>query len=380
MVRNPALLGEGRAVRVGFGREEIVMKQASLALIVILLGALLAMVGGCALFNRTEAVILLDVTSGIVPLTITFDGTGSSGADGISTYHWDFDTGDESYESSGMYTYQKAGTFTLTLTVRDQDGKTDTAQATIEIDPAIWLTDGNLDRVYKLDMNGNAIDFFDLSAKEPRGVTITEVNGQAVLAVACANEGFQRILYIDPVTGDLVAELPAPGQSPLQITYGAVGQKQLWHIDGLTRKLFRLNPPDGQIYEAYGQSYFKATSPEVRDVPFLWMPQGLDWTPLPNTLGRLWYLEGETHLLYEIEMIAGYDIMSNTQLRIAADPVEIVDEVFPVAAIDLYDGSLWAIDVDRHRIVQIDPSTGALTGTEIYGFPGSAPAGLEIQH
>jgi len=342
--------------------------------------ALLPALAGCALFDRAEAVIVVDAVSGTVPLTISFDGSGSTGADGISTYRWEFGTGDDAYGASGTYTYQRAGAFTLTLTVRDQSGKTDAATVTVVVDPAIWLTDENLDRVYKLDMIGNTLSFFDLPAKQPRGVAIAEVSGQTVLVVACANEGIQRILYLDPVTGALEQELTAPGQSPLHVTYGAVGQKQLWHVDGLTRKLFRLNPPDGQVYESYGQSYFKATSPEVRDVPFLWTPQGLDWTPRPNTLGRLWYLEGETRLFYEIEMIAGYDIMSNTQLQITGDPVEITAEIFPVAAIDLYDGTLWAIDVDRHRIVQIDPATGALTGTPIYGFPGSAPSGLEIQH
>jgi len=351
-----------------------------ISLIVCLaIGAALA-ISGCTLFQRAEAVIVVDTTSGTVPLTISFDGSGSTGADGISTYHWEFGTGDDTYDAVGSYTYQQAGTFTLRLTVRGHDGKTDVATVTVVVDPAIWLSDENLDRVYKLDMNGNTLAFFDLPAKEPRGVAIAEVAGQTTLVVACANEGIQRILYLDPATGALEQELTAPGQSPMQTTYGAVGQKQIWHVDGLTRKLYRLNPPNGQVYESYGQSYFKATSPEVANVPFLWAPQGLDWTPRPNTLGRLWYLEGETHLFYEIEMIAGYDIQSNTQLRIAGDPVEITAEIFPVAAIDLYDGALWAIDIDHHRIVQIDPATGALTGTEITGFPGSAPSGLEIQH
>jgi len=346
----------------------------------LLLGAaLLATLSGCALFTRTEAVIVVDATSGTVPLTISFDGTASTGADGISYYHWAFGTDDEASGATGTYTYQQAGTFTLELMVRDQSGKTDTATITITIEPAMWLTDENLDRIYKLGMDGTVVGFFDLPAKEPRGVAIAEVNGQTLLVVACANEGFQRLLYLDPITGELEQDRSAPAQSPRQITYGAVGQKQLWHVDGLSRKLFRLNRTDAQVYEAYGQSYFKATSPEVKDVPFLWTPQGLDWTPSPPSLGRLWYLEGETHLFYEIEMIAGYDIMSNTQLRIAGDPVEITSEIFPVAAVDLYDGYLWAIDIDRHRIVQIDPETGALTGTQITGFPGSAPSGLEIQ-
>ena len=355
--------------------------RSGLVLGSVLVGiAFLAALGGCALFSRAEAVIVVDATTGTVPFTISFDGTASTGADGISYYHWALGTGDDASGATGTYTYRQAGTFTLELMVRDHGGKTDTATVTIVVDPAIWVADENLDRVYKLGMDGTVVTFFDLPAKEPRGVAIAEVEGQTTLIVACANEGFQRLLYLDPATGEVEQDLAAPAQSPRQITYGAVGQKQLWHVDGLSRKLFRLNPPNAQVFESYGQSYFKATSPEVRDVSFLRTPQGLDWTPSSPSLGRLWYLEGETHLFYEIEMIAGYDIMSNTQLRIVGDPVELTDEIFPVAAIDLYDGHLWAIDVDQHRIVQIDPDTGSLTGTEITGFPGSAPAGLEIQH
>jgi len=346
----------------------------------LLLGALVLLVSGCTLFQRTEAVIQIDATTGTVPFTISFDGSASTGSGDITYHHWAFGTGDESSDATGTYTYQRAGTFTVELLVRCEGGGTDTATVTITVEPALWLTDENLDRVYRLSMDGATLASFDLPAKEPRGVTIAEVGGQATLVVACANEGNQRILYLDPVTGAVEATLTAPGQSPRQLTYGAVLQKQVWHVDAQTRKLYRLNPPDGQVYESYGQSYFKATSPQVQNVPFLWTPQGLDWTPHPPTLGRLWYLEGETKLLYEIEMIAGYDIMSNTQLQIVGDPVELPSGIFPVSAIDIYDESLWAIDVDRHRIVEIDPETGTLTGTEITAFPGSAPSGLEIQH
>jgi len=355
-------------------------KLRLIATAALVCAALVLTLASCALFRHAEAMILVDAVSGTVPFTISFDGSGSTGSGDITYYHWAFGTGDEASGATGTYTYQRAGTFTLEFFVRDESGDTDTATVTITVEPALWLTDGNLDRVYRLDMDGTALGAFDLPAKEPRGVTIAEVGGEATLVVACANEGFQRLVYLDPVTGEVKQTLTAPGQSPLQITYGAVGQKQLWHVDGLTRKIFRLNPADAQVYESYGQTYFKSTSPEVRDVPFLWTPQGLDWTPHSPTLGRLWYLEGETHLLYEIEMIAGYDIMSNTQLRIAGDPVELPEAIFPVGAIDMYDGYVWAIDVDRHRIVQVDPETGELTGEEITGFPGSAPSGLEIQH
>jgi PKD repeat protein len=355
-------------------------KQWQRRALIISAGLVLIALGGCALFQTgVKAVIALDVTEGTVPLTVAFDGTASTSPDGISTYLWSFGTGDESYDASGSYTFQHAGTFVVQLTVRANNGKTVSAQIEVTVQPAIWITDENLDRVYKLDMSGAVLTSFDLPLKEPYGIALAEIAGQPTLVIACANEGFQRLLYLDPSTGGVRDQFSAPGQSPRQVTYGATGQKQIWHVDALSRKLYRLNPSNAQIYESYGEAYFKATSPQVALVPFLWTPEGLDWTPETNAPGNLWYLEGETHLFYKIRMIAGYDIMSNTQLQIDGDPVEITGEIFPVAAIDMYGGYLWAIDVDHHRIVKLDPETGQIAGTPISGFPGSAPAGLEIQ-
>jgi PKD repeat protein len=190
-----------------------------------LIGTLLAMgLAGCDLFSPgTSAVISASATGATVPLTVTFDGTESTGTDGISTYHWIFGMEDESHGTSGTYTYQQAGMFTLSLTVRAEDGKTATETVAIRVNPAVWVTDETLDRVYRLSLDGATLGFFDLPAKEPRGVNIATVNGLTTLVIACANEGFQRIIYLDPVTGALLQEKPAPVQSPEEINYGATG-------------------------------------------------------------------------------------------------------------------------------------------------------------
>jgi len=339
----------------------------------------LFLAGGCVFNSGPTVEIVVSSLSGVVPLTVSFDGTNSTAAGGISTYTWDFGTDDPvSHDAAGTYTYQHAGTFALTLTVRAADGTTKSRSVTVTVAPAVWITDRNLNSVYKLDMQGNNLASFSLPASGPTGITTAEVGGKSWLFVACYNGGNQRILRIDPVSGDVSQNYSAPAQSPLNLTYGASGQRTIWHVDGTSHKIYRLNPPDLQVYEAYGQSYFKATSPQVANVPFLWTPQGLDWTPETNTAGYLWYLEGETRLLYKIRIVPGYDIMSNTQLQIVGDPVNV--PVLSAAAIDMYDGMLWVVDVNTHSIVQIDPETGLATGETIAGFPGAATAGLEIQH
>ncbi|MDX6645607.1 MAG: hypothetical protein QOK40_1334 [Miltoncostaeaceae bacterium] len=86
--------------------------------------------------NRSPtAVISAAPTSGPLPLTVQFAGTGSSDPDGDPlTYAWDF--GDGSAPASGptaTHVYTVAGTFTAQLTVADGAGASSTA--TVRVDP-----------------------------------------------------------------------------------------------------------------------------------------------------------------------------------------------------------------------------------------------------
>ncbi len=89
-------------------------------------------------FDRDDYVSNLDPIASIsanattvaVNEIITFDGSGSSDADGsISSYSWDFDTDgtEDATGSSVTHGYSIAGTYIVTLTVTDNDGATDTA-------------------------------------------------------------------------------------------------------------------------------------------------------------------------------------------------------------------------------------------------------------
>ncbi|MGB5474072.1 MAG: PKD domain-containing protein [Gammaproteobacteria bacterium] len=65
---------------------------------------------------------------------VTFDGSGSSDADGtIVSFAWTFGDGTTGTGVSPTNTYAAAGTFNVTLTVTDNDGLTDTATSTATI-------------------------------------------------------------------------------------------------------------------------------------------------------------------------------------------------------------------------------------------------------
>jgi glucose/arabinose dehydrogenase len=87
--------------------------------------------------NPPVAAIKADPSSGATPLTVQFDATASSDADGNPlTYSWDLD-GDGVYGDStagtAAKTYEQAGKVTVGLRVSDGRGGTDTAQTVITV-------------------------------------------------------------------------------------------------------------------------------------------------------------------------------------------------------------------------------------------------------
>jgi glucose/arabinose dehydrogenase/PKD repeat protein len=89
-------------------------------------------------FNQNQppiAVANANPTNGAAPLTVAFDGTASSDADGDAlTYAWDLD-GDGAFDdaatATASFTYTQPGTYVAGLQVTDPSGATGTASVTI---------------------------------------------------------------------------------------------------------------------------------------------------------------------------------------------------------------------------------------------------------
>jgi PKD repeat protein len=73
-------------------------------------------------------------SSGTAPLAITFNGSGSTDSDGtIASYSWSFGDGTSATGASVSKTFNTTGSYTVTLTVSDDDGAISTASKTITV-------------------------------------------------------------------------------------------------------------------------------------------------------------------------------------------------------------------------------------------------------
>jgi PKD repeat protein len=85
--------------------------------------------------NPPVAVATADPTHGHVPLTVTFDGSGSydPDADLIVDYEWDLGDGDSAYGAQVSHTYTAEGEYTCTLYVFDEFGNVGSTDVLITV-------------------------------------------------------------------------------------------------------------------------------------------------------------------------------------------------------------------------------------------------------
>ena len=93
--------------------------------------------GGTTANERPIASITATPASGPAPLTVSFDGSASTDADGfIVSYQWDFGNGSSGIGVIATHTYALPGTYTARLIVTDERGATGSASATIVVGQA----------------------------------------------------------------------------------------------------------------------------------------------------------------------------------------------------------------------------------------------------
>ena len=125
--------------------------------------------------------------SGIAGVALSFDGSGSSDDGTIVAYSWDF--GDGTGLGTGVnptHTYGTPGTYTVSLTVTDDGGLTDTATTTVTIGPEPNLPPVAVDDYIEIEMNSiNSIPaaVFLANDIDPDGDPLS------IIATCCAVNG-----------------------------------------------------------------------------------------------------------------------------------------------------------------------------------------------
>jgi PKD repeat protein len=110
---------------------------AARAVAVAALAASLLLGASCLFWNQAPtARISASATSGTSPLGVRFDASRSTDDGRIFNYQWDFGDGASAFGSVVTHTFLAVGearTYTVVLTVTDEDGRTDEARQTVEV-------------------------------------------------------------------------------------------------------------------------------------------------------------------------------------------------------------------------------------------------------
>ncbi|WP_162418554.1 PKD domain-containing protein, partial [Cyclobacterium roseum] len=117
------------------------------------------------------AVATADVQQGIAPLTIQFDASESEANGSIVAYAWDFDDESSSTMVSPVHTFTSPGTYTVSLTVTDDNGANAQTSLVIEVEenlppvavPEANVTTGNAPLTVSFTGDGSSDDLDDVT-------------------------------------------------------------------------------------------------------------------------------------------------------------------------------------------------------------------------
>jgi len=188
--------------------------------------------------------------------TVSFDASDSSDPDGsIVDYSWDFGDGVKGTGVSVQHAYSQDGTYTVTLTVTDDDGATDTAKATKTVHNRIPIA--SFTESAETVSSGESIHFDASESHDPDGTIVSYSwdfgDGDTAVDVevdhAYEDDGVYTVTLTvvddDGATGSVTATKNVLNRSPVaSFTENAtiVSQDEAIHFDASES-----HDPDGTI-------------------------------------------------------------------------------------------------------------------------------------
>jgi len=116
------------------------MRHKGEALLLLFLTGAMLFLSGCNSLPIASFTVIPSI--GVAPLTVSFDASSSSDSDGsIAAYEWNFGDGSHGEGVTTTHRYTSPGSYTAKLTVRDNEGGTANAEATVTVAKVITYND-----------------------------------------------------------------------------------------------------------------------------------------------------------------------------------------------------------------------------------------------
>jgi len=101
-------------------------------------------------------------TIGTMPLNVIFDAGESSDDKGITSFLWDFGDGNQGTGEETEHTFNQSGTFTVQLTVKDEEGLSSSSTAVITVQQPEYSEDIMISELYPKPNEGSSAEFIEL--------------------------------------------------------------------------------------------------------------------------------------------------------------------------------------------------------------------------
>ena len=182
------------------------------------------------------AVITANTTTGFAPLTVAFNGSGSTDAEGpIAAYAWNFGDGTTSTAPAPSKTYSTLGTYTATLTVTDSNGAKASASAIISVtqNPATVIRVDSITMTSQTSSTGKTVKAI---------VKVTNLSTSAAVSGVTVSGSWSGL-----VSGSATAKTDNSGNATFTSAKFKTSGTESFGVTGLSRPGYTYSPSNNRV-------------------------------------------------------------------------------------------------------------------------------------
>lgn len=279
------------------------------------------------------------------PLKVSFRASTNDADGHVTSYIWRIN-GETRKEQTTSYNFDDAGTYTVALTVTDNDGlnATDCINVTVFTSsiPApsphptgltwdgehLWVSDSIAKKIYKISpTDGSLVKSFSSPGRKPSGLAWDGTS------IWCSDNSFgrKRIYQVDTSNGNVIDVLRLPLRTPKGITYM---NGDLWCQDHLRKRILKIDPNTGSISSMFRIPHY--------------FPTGMAWDGK-----HLWCTDNNKKEIYMVDPASGSVIFLFPAPGLDPHGLTWDGEYLWVA--DSKDGKIYKINVNGTKYILTNP-------------------------